>query len=203
MFGHQDKEDDIVSDMEKNTAAIEALLNDPKITKQKKTTAKTDDKPELDAMFGPLPEPAKPQTVTTDNIKPVANKPGAPLSGLLPEPDGDTPVSPMSSAVGSTSDDFDISLPDPTAPIPVPGTDELLQIKQTVLEQLSPLVGKLEQSPEEKFRTTMMLIQASDNPTLIEQAYKAAMAIPDEKYRAQALLDVVNEINYFTHQPEE
>lgn len=56
----------------------------------------------------------------------------------------------------------------------------------------------LDQSPEEKFRTTMMMIQASDNQDLITTAYEAANQITDEKARAQALLDVINEINYFT-----
>lgn len=79
-------------------------------------------------------------------------------------------------------------------------TDELLSIKQDALQQLSPLVGHLEQTPEEKFRTTMMMIQASDDQSLIKAAYDAAKDIPDEKARAQALLDVINEINYFTQQ---
>jgi len=82
--------------------------------------------------------------------------------------------------------------------------DDLLQIKQQALQQLSPLVGHLDQSPEEKFRTTMMMIQASDNQDLIKGAYAAAQQIPDEKTRAQALLDIVNEINYFTqHQAQQ
>jgi hypothetical protein len=88
----------------------------------------------------------------------------------------------------------------PTAPIAdVADTDQLLGIKQQALQQLTPEIGHLEQSPEEKFRTTMMMIQASDNAALVKPAYEAAMAIPDEKARAQALLDIVNEINYFTH----
>jgi hypothetical protein len=74
----------------------------------------------------------------------------------------------------------------------------LLAIKQEALEKLSPLVDKLDQSPEEKFHTTMMMIQASDNQSMIQTAYDAAQQITDEKERAQALLDVVNEINYFT-----
>jgi hypothetical protein len=79
-----------------------------------------------------------------------------------------------------------------------PEDHELLAIKQDALNALSPLVGNLEQSPEEKFRTTMMLIQASDDRSLVRVAYEAAQAIEDEKSRAQALLDVINEINYFT-----
>jgi hypothetical protein len=78
--------------------------------------------------------------------------------------------------------------------------DDLLGIKQQALQNLTPLVDKLEQSPEEKFKTTMMLIQASDNAGLIKRAYEAASQIEDEKARAQALIDIINEINYFTHQ---
>ncbi len=77
-------------------------------------------------------------------------------------------------------------------------TDDLVEIKRQALGQLSPLVGHLDQSPEEKFRTTMMMIQASDDQSLVPTAYKAAQAIEDEKARAQALLDIINEINYFT-----
>ena len=80
------------------------------------------------------------------------------------------------------------------------GSNDLLDIKQQALTQLSPLVGHLEQTPEEKFRTTMMMIQASDNQELVKDAYAAAQEISDEKVKAQALLDIINEINYFTQQ---
>lgn len=85
-------------------------------------------------------------------------------------------------------------------PLPEPpaNNEHLLAIKQDALGQLSPLVGQLNLEPEEKFHTIMMLIRASDNETLLGDAYAAAKSIPDEKLRAQALLDVVNEINYFT-----
>ena len=77
-------------------------------------------------------------------------------------------------------------------------SSDLMEIKKNALQQLSPLVGKLDQTPEEKFHTTMMMIQASDNQDLVKDAYEAAQKISDEKEKAQALLDVVNEINYFT-----
>ena len=81
-------------------------------------------------------------------------------------------------------------------------SQELIDLKQKALGELSPLMSHLDQSPEEKFRTTMMMIQASDDQTLIKPAYEAAKQITDEKTRAQALLDIVNEINYFTQQSE-
>ncbi|HSX34225.1 MAG TPA: hypothetical protein VLF62_01100 [Candidatus Saccharimonadales bacterium] len=96
-----------------------------------------------------------------------------------------------------------VAAPAPVAPMgddPIGGGEDLLQIKQQALQQLSPLVGHLDQTPEEKFRTTMMMIQASDNQELIKDAYTAAQSIEDEKTRAQALLDIINEINYFTQQ---
>jgi hypothetical protein len=80
---------------------------------------------------------------------------------------------------------------------------DLLELKQSALHELSPLISHLEQSPEEKFRTTMMMIQASDDQSLLQTAFAAAKEIKDEKARAQALLDVVNEINYFTQQQGE
>lgn len=80
--------------------------------------------------------------------------------------------------------------------------DDLIDIKQKALQQLKPLVGHLNQTPEEQFRTTMMMIQAADDQSLINKAYQAASAITDEKVRAQALLDVINEINYFNSQRE-
>jgi hypothetical protein len=99
-----------------------------------------------------------------------------------PEPQAEAPV---------------VVTPDAEEPV-VADTNDLLDIKQQALTQLSPLVDHLEQAPEERFRTTMMMIQASDNQALVRTAFDAAQAIPDEKARAQALLDVINEINYFT-----
>lgn len=87
----------------------------------------------------------------------------------------------------------------PTATQPV-GDDSLLDIKQQALQHLSPLVQHIDQPADEKFKTTMMMIQASDDKTLIPVAYEAAKQIEDDKARAQALLDLINEINYFTQQ---
>lgn len=93
----------------------------------------------------------------------------------------------------------DINPPQPTPSQGGVAEDELLDIKHQALESLAPLVSHLDQTPEERFKTTMMLIQASDNPQLLHEAYEAAHQIEDEKIKAQALLDVVNEINYFTN----
>lgn len=104
----------------------------------------------------------------------------------------------------SSDSDMFIATPAPNEdehPMPVGGTDgDLLNIKQQALQQLTPLIGHLNQTPEEQFKTTMMMIQASDDQSLIKAAYEAAQKITDDKAKAQALLDIVNEINYFSQQ---
>jgi hypothetical protein len=138
--------------------------------------------------------------------------------GDQPQDAGTAPVvsaDPAQAAPAGDSQQNDVNLTLPSAPAPIGSvtapdsgahasapvaSDELLDIKQSALQQLSPLVGHLDQTPEEKFRTTMMMIQATDDHGKIKEAYDAAVAIPDDKVRAQALLDVVNEINYFTQQ---
>jgi len=129
---------------------------------------------------------------------------GMPLSSpALPPTDLPTlPANDQQAAVPAQDITADTSsdAPSPTLNDQDIGDSDLLTIKQQALHQLSPLVGHLEQTPEEKFRTTMMMIQASDDQSLIKEAYTAAQAITDEKGRAQALLDIINEINYFTQQ---
>lgn len=131
-----------------------------------------------------------------DDVSPAATPAGtAPAddSGLA------TPASDDDQAAAATTAPAAPAADDTAATATAPDTDKLLDIKQQALQQLTPLVGHLEQSPEEKFRTTMMMIQAADNHELVATAYEAAQQITDEKVRAQALLDIVNEINYFTH----
>lgn len=81
-------------------------------------------------------------------------------------------------------------------------SDDLERIRQQALQQLTPLVEHLKQSPEEKFHTLMMLLQSTDDRSLIAPAYEAAQQIEDAETKAQALVDVVREINYL-HQKSE
>lgn len=72
------------------------------------------------------------------------------------------------------------------------------EIKQTALYELRPLISKLNVSPEEKFDTYLLLLRSTDDRDLIAPAHEAAVAIVDESRRAQALLDIVKEIDYFS-----
>jgi hypothetical protein len=117
----------------------------------------------------------------------------------------DTPM-PDGSVVNS------LSVPSVTPSIPTPTlthdddssaqNQDLISIKKDALQQLFPLVDHLEQEPEEKFKTMLMMIQASDDKSMLSSAYDVAQKITDEKLKAQALLDIVNEINYFTQKTE-
>lgn len=115
-------------------------------------------------------------------------------------PDPVTATAPVSDDSASAADDTTTPTTSGDDLLQPSGEDDLLTLKQQALQQLSPLVDHLDQTAEEKFRTTMMLIQSSDNQALIKDAYEAAQAIQDDKVRARALLDIVNEINYFTQQ---
>ncbi|HUD06008.1 MAG TPA: hypothetical protein VMR18_03815 [Candidatus Saccharimonadales bacterium] len=133
--------------------------------------------------------PEEPQTSDNDNDNVTTN----PNHDLIIPTSDDTSADPV-----SAPDDVTPKVNEPDSDS---STNDLLDVKKKALQELTPLVSHLEQPPEEQFRTMMMMIQASDNQSLIESAYEAAHKITDEKARAQALLDVVNEINYFTQNP--
>jgi hypothetical protein len=135
------------------------------------------------------PEPASPpadeQPAQDNHDEPAAqDQPAVP----------DEPAAAEPPALVAATPDFD--LPDDQKGSG--NTSELFEIKQQALQQLSPLVEHLDQSPEEHFETIIMMLRASDDPALVQPAFDAAQAITDDKQRAQALLDVVNEVNYLT-----
>ena len=106
----------------------------------------------------------------------------------------DNPTSFIAPSTPADAGDGDVSSPE----VASAADTDLLSMKQEALQQLNPLIDHLDQSPEEKFRTVMMMIQASDDQSKIGEAFDAAKQITDDRTRAQALLDVINEINYFT-----
>lgn len=102
-----------------------------------------------------------------------------------------------------------VPAPDP-APVPaIPASDSapkaaptnpaLDGIKKDALNELRPLVDKLNVSPEEKFDTYLLLIRSTDDQSLIGPAHDAAKEIADEARRAQALLDIIKEIDYLSN----
>lgn len=97
--------------------------------------------------------------------------------------------------------------PLPTAPTPTPATPaapapvadtSLDNIKLAALSELRPLVDHLNVPPEEKFDTYLLLLRSTDDKSLIAPALEAARAITNEPRKAQALLDVVKEIDFLS-----
>jgi hypothetical protein len=84
------------------------------------------------------------------------------------------------------------------SPAAVPAVSDLDAIKQDALSELRPLVDKLDVTPEEKFDTYLLLLRSTDDQTLISPAFAAARIITDEARRAQALLDIIKEIDYLS-----
>ena len=147
----------------------------------------------------PLPATDTPMPTVDPAAMPTPVEPAPVEQPVTPAPAVEPTVEPTTNdAPADASAAIEpVAVEQPTAASSASGND-LISIKQQALQNLSPLLSQLDQTPEEKFRTTMMMIQASDDQSLIQAAYDAANAITDEKVKAQALLDVVNEINYFT-----
>lgn len=176
-------------------------------------------------MFG---QDDKDETTTDDQVQPAVIEPATDDEAAVPvtvttdvDTDDATEDEPLTQddEIGTTEDNEDdttAEVPDETAsdePKVVTDTfsaatpaekdapksdDGLLELKKEALTDLAPLVDRLEQTPEEHFKTVMMLIQATDDSQYVKSAYEAAGKITDDTVRAQALLDIVNEINYFT-----
>lgn len=78
------------------------------------------------------------------------------------------------------------------------GSSELDKLKASALEELRPLVGKLSLPADEKFDTLLLIIRSTDDQSLLDEAHAAAKEITDDTKRAQALLDIIKEIDYFS-----
>lgn len=101
--------------------------------------------------------------------------------------------------------------PEPTMPEPAvsptpavmpTATSELENIKKDALGELRPLVDKLSLPADEKFDIMLLIIRSTDDQSLVGAAHAAAKGIEDETKRAQALLDIVKEIDYFAAQQQ-
>lgn len=88
------------------------------------------------------------------------------------------------------------------SPVPAAGGGEFDNIKLEALNELRPLVDKLNVSPEEKFDTYLLLLRSTDDKNLIAPAHEAAKNIPDETRKAQALLDIIKEIDFLSGQKQ-
>lgn len=115
-----------------------------------------------------------------------------PLQPLGPQPEvGEPPVQPAGETevpAGAGPADFALG-----------STNDLDGVKKVALDELRPLVGKLNLSPEEKFDVYLLLLRSTDDRELVAPAHETATQIADETRRAQALLDIIKEIDYLNN----
>lgn len=78
-------------------------------------------------------------------------------------------------------------------------TNVLETIKKDALIKLRPLIDNLNLAPEEKFDIYLLILRSTDDKTIIAPAYEAAQGIEDEARRAQAILDIIKEIDYLSN----
>ena len=136
--------------------------------------------PDAAADASSTPAPLVP-SVSTDDVAAPADDAAqtADPSTMLPTPDA-------------------VAAPEPSVAMPSAGSGELDGIKQEALSELRPLVDKLNVSAEEKFDTYLLLLRSTDDKALIAPAHDAAKGITDEARRAQALLDIIKEIDFLS-----
>ena len=141
-------------------------------------------------------EPAKETApANVNNIKPGGIKGLQTMGGEDPASSAkptDTPPEPITSIKSASQP----SQPEKPA---TPDNGNLANLKKQAINELRPLVGKLNLPPTDKFDTLLLLIRTTDDKTLIPEAYKTAVNIADETRRAQALLDIIKEIDFFSN----
>lgn len=189
------------------------------ITPQDNTQPISDDQELAKALAGVLPEDDSttdknsPTSLQADDTSKTADASASPAPA-----DGTAPATP-----GVPADDKTQQTPPdlPTADVPeftMPSLDmptatdtsndggvlgstaspELDNIKLDALKELRPLMDKVDLPAEEKFNTYLMLVRSTDDQSLIAPLHSAAQGIGDEKKKAEALLEIIKEIDYLS-----
>ena len=135
-------------------------------------------------------------SMITDDVP--AGQPEAPQVSEPEKQDADVPAPSTwpSNAPEEKEDSTPVTLPshqdEPAS------NSSLDKIKDDVVKEIKPLLGKLDLPPEEKFDTMLLVIRSTDDQSLLQATFDAAKEIPDEAKRAKALLDVMREVSYFS-----
>lgn len=164
------------------------------ITPQDATTQPISDDQELaKALAGVLPDEPGIPVNGTENISDMqfeetpAPIPPAPAPVPAPAPIVEAPIVPNETPVIPAFD------------VPVPTQSSGLEgVKKDAIQELRPLIDHIDLPPEEKFDTYLLLIRSTDDSSLIAPAHVAAQSITDEKRKAEALLDIIKEIDYLS-----
>lgn len=165
------------------------------ITPQDNTTQQpiSDDQELAKALAGVLPDVPEEPTAA----------PGAMQFEETPVPDIAPAAAPAAAPVAVPSVTPTLtSLPDASVVNKTTQNTDLDGIKNDALQELRPLIDRVDLPAEEKFDTYLLLIRSTDDSSLIAPAHAAAQNITDEKRKAEALLDIIKEIDYLSRKDQ-
>lgn len=153
------------------------------------TTTNISDDQELAQALAGVNKDSLPFEETSPSPAPESKPDPAPAPKTNPEPAPAPVAAPMPA-------------PAPVGVGPVAGREGLDSVKTEAINELRPLIGKLNLPPEEKFDTYLLLIRTTDDQELVPPAYDVARQIEDESRRAMALLDIIKEIDYLSNKTD-
>ncbi len=155
------------------------------------------DEPLIQAPAGIVPAPT---IIKRSDAKPVVDS--APIQSPIQAAADTVPTPPMPTppvaVPAATTTPTDTNTPSAPA-----DASKLESIRDQALEQLQPLLDQAEFDNAEKFDIYMRLIHASNDTSLLDKAHTAALAIEDPNDKAQALFDIVTEIDFQLHDQEQ
>lgn len=167
------------------------------------------DDQELAKVLAGVPKDANPELSFDDDaeepsmpsLPPMPAAPSMPPMPVMPNPG---PVYSQAQTDNNNNTDkptnYVNETPMSTPPLPTANND-LDSIRKDALLELRPLVDKLDLAPEEKFDIYLLLLRSTDDTALIAPAHEAAKNIADEAKRAEALLDIIKEIDFLAVPP--
>lgn len=78
-----------------------------------------------------------------------------------------------------------------------PGDNKLEDVKARAMKALTPLLSEIkDMDPERKFDICISAMRYTDDKELANAALEAALAIEETGTKAEALVELINEINY-------
>lgn len=158
------------------------------ITPQDTTQPISDDQELAKALAGVLPDEPGVQGMQFEETPAPITVPQVPAEPVAPISLGEFPVVPDETPV----------VPFEAPTLAPQSSSDLEGVKKDAIQELRPLIDHIDLPPEEKFDTYLLLIRSTDDASLIAPAHTAAVSITDEKRKAEALLDIIKEIDYLS-----
>ena len=120
--------------------------------------------------------------------------PQAPVADAAPVADVD-PAAGLMNAAPESIEEQAAPANEPVAPEPVEApahSGAISEVKKNMIQDLIPLMDKIDLTPEKKFSFYQEIIDAEGDSNLVPDAYAAAKGIADDAARAEALLYLID-----------